>query len=641
MKAPAALLLLLTLACAGLLQAQKSSDAPALPDPAPQSPVHVQYPRSYRQKAYRMRDNGRVLELQLSCEDWPGTDRDKLATPFQMLTFKSGPSNEIQLIAESPECHIDSTDHRGWDKGPIVLFTPTTNLWVQGKGFLYLETNHLLYISNKVETRVIRSLLKSAMLNGPKTNAPAAPGAPGQLLKIFADGPAIFDNQSNLVRYFNHVHVIDVQLDMTSDRLSIQFTTNGAVQTILAEDNVVMTTTNKGWATSPRAFYYITNGNEMTEMTGGAVWHNGDQQARAKKFLYNSTTHLLTANGEVHVWWPNAPQQPGVEPKVDTNGFRKLSSDFATLQMPPTNGPVEAMHAEGNVLIVNEKDLSSSISDQADYVRTNNLFELTGGLPVWWNEKMEIKGRTLRADATNQVYHARGESKFKIKVASTTRTNQVLYVDSDDIDYATNKAVFRDHVHARLLEDDVLNDTLDSDRLDVELVSNEVKTAVARGHVKGETAPDKFGRIKTVDCDTLTAHHSPVTKLMQDVFAEGHVVLRQFGTNKDEPRDQLTSVTASLFFSAVTNQVERAVAERDVVIDQIKTNGVLHAIGERVVYTAAADEARLTGAPVASTDHYVISNSEYLIWQPKTNRFRAFGPYNILPVKAKAATPTS
>jgi lipopolysaccharide export system protein LptA len=641
MKTPAVLLLLLTLGWGGALLAQTSSNPPPSSEAVSKSPVRVKYPLSYRQKAYRMREVDRVLEQQFSCETWPGTDEDRLMTPFQMLAFKSGPSNELQLIAESPQCHFDNTDHRGWDSGPIVLFTPTTNLWVQGVGFLFIETNHWLYISNKVETRLVRSLLKSAMLNGPKTNAPAAPTAPGQLLKIFADGPAIFDNQSNLVRYFHHVHVIDVQLDMTSERLSIQFTTNGAVQTILAEDNVVMTTTNKGWATGPRAFYYITNGNEMTEMTGDAVWHNGDQQAKAQKFLYNSTSHLLTAIGDVHVWWPNAPQQPGVVPKVDTNGFRILHSDFATLQMPATNGPVEAMHAEGNVLIVNQKDNSSSTSDQADYVRTNNLFVLTGGLPVWWNERMEIKGPTLRADATNQVYHARGGSKFKLKVASTSRTNQVLYIDSDSIDYATNLAVFTDHVHTRLLEDDVLRDTLDSDQLDVELVSNEVKTATARGHVQGETAPDKFGRIKTVDCDTLIAHHNPVTKLMQDVFAEGSVVLRQFSTNKDEARNQLTSDAASVFFSAVTNQVERAVAERDVVIDQIKTNGVLHATGERMVYTAAADEAKLTGSPVARTDHYVISNSDYLIWQPKTNRFRAFGPYNILPVKAKVEAPTS
>jgi len=637
MKTTVALWMFLTLAASAPLQAQIQMQSEVRTRSVARVPFHVQYPLSYRQKAFRMRDNGRTLEMQLSGENWPGTSRDTVVTPFQLLTFRNGPSNELQLIGEAPECHIDTVEHRGWDQGPVVLFSPTTNIWVQGNGFLFIETNHFLYVSNKVETYVVRSLLKSAMLNGAKTNAPETTGQP---LQIFADGPALFDYQSNFVQYFNHVHVVDVQLDMTSDRLSIQFTTNGAVQTILAEGDVVMTTTNKGWAASPRALYFVTNGAEMTELTDGAVWHNGDEQARAKEFLYDNTNHILTAIGDVNVWWPNAPQQPGVLPKADTNGFRKLWADFAILQMPPTNGPVEAMHATGNVIIVNQADQSSSTSDQADYVHANNLFKLTGN-PKWWNEKMEIKGRILMAEATNQIYHARGDAKLKLNVPSTSKTNQVLYVDSDDLDYATNMAVFRDHVYARFFEGDVLRDTLHSDQLNVELVSNDVKTAIARGFVHGETAPDKFGRIKTVDCDILTAHRSPVTKLMTDVIAEDHAVLRQFGANATEPRDQLTAVIVTAFFSPVTNQIERAIADRDVVIDQVKSNQVIHAIGERAVYTAATDEVKLTGGPFAVTDKYVISNADYLIWHPKTNRFHGSGPYTIIPVKTKASHPSS
>jgi hypothetical protein len=185
------------------------------------------------------------------------------------------------------------------------------------------------------------------------------------------------------------------------------------------------------------------------------------------------------------------------------------------------------------------------------------------------------------------------------------------------------------------VDDGVLRDTLISDKLDVELISNEVKTAIARGHVHGETAPDKFGRIKTIDCVKLTAHRSPITKLWTDFLAETNVVLKQFGTNTAEPRDQLTAEIATAYMSPVTNQLERAVAERHVVIDQVKTNQAIHATGERAVYTVAADEVKLTGAPVARNDQYVISNSDYMIWQPKTNRFMAFGPYFVSSLKPK------
>jgi lipopolysaccharide export system protein LptA len=617
MKTHFALSLVLTLAAGGLLQAQIP------PDLKTRIIIERQTPK------------GPELDLLLSGNQRTNVaDRDDLVWPFLMKSFRSGPSNELQLIGQAPECHIDQTGHRAWDKGPIVLFTPTTNVWVQGEGFLFIETNHTLDISNKVETRILRSLLKTTALNGPKTNAP---GTLEQMLKIFAHR-GHFDYETRFSQYLGHVHVIDVQLDLTSERLSVQLTTNSAIDTILAEDNVVLTTTNMGWATGPRAFYYVTNGSAMTELTGGAWWHNGDEQARAEKFLYDSTRHVLTAMGNVRVWWPNAPPRPGIPPKADASGYRELWADFATLQWPPTNGPVEAMHATGNVLIVNQADKSSATGDQADYVRTNDLFELTGS-PEWRNERMEVTGRILRAEATNKIYHARGDSHLKLKLTGSAHTNQWLFVASEDIDYRTNLAIFTDHVQARLLEDDVLRDTLNSDQLEVEFLSNEVKTAIARGHVQGETAPDKSGRIKTIACVTLTAHRSPDTRLMTDILAENQVVLQQFGTNAAEPRAKLTAETATAYFSAVTNQLERAVAERNVVIDQVKTNQAIHATGERAVYTVAADEVKLTGAPVARNDQYVISNSDYIIWQPKTNRFAAFGPYHVSSSKPKPAKP--
>ncbi len=617
MKTACALWLLLALAAGGLLQAQT--------------------PPAYKTQILLYRDTpqGKVLDLLLSGDKrTPLAPRDDLITPFQMKSFRSGQANDVQLIGLAPECHIDTAGGRAWDAGSMVMFTPTTNVWVQGEGFMFLQTNHLLYVSNKVETRVLRSLLKTSMLSGARTNAPAAPG---QLLKIFADS-AIFDYQSNFARYSRHVHAMDPQLDLTSDRLAIQMTSNSAIQTILAQDNVVMTTTNLGWATGPRAFYYVTNGSEMTELTGGAFWHNGDEKARAEKFIYDSTRHLLTAVGSVRVWWPNAPQKPGVTPKADATGFRELWADFATLQWPLTNGPVDSMRATGNVLIVNQADQSSATSERADYTRTNDLFELTGN-PVWWNTNMEVTGRTLRAESTAKKYRARGDSNLKLKVTGTSHANQWLYIASEDLDYQTNLAVFSDHVKARLLENGVLRDTLTSDKLDVELFSNEVKTAVARGHVQGESAPDAFGRIKTIACDTLTAHRSPATKLMTEIFAENHVVLQKFGANAAEPRDKLAAVTVTAYFSPVTNQMERAVAERDVVIDQTRTNQAIHATGERAVYTVAADEVKLTGAPAARTERFVISHSDYMIWQPKTNRFQAFGPYTIVPTKVAKSTP--
>jgi lipopolysaccharide transport protein LptA len=590
--------------------------------------LRAEVPPDLRTKVILERNttNGPVLDILLSGDTTTNCgERDDLIRPFQMKSFHNGQVNDVQLIGQALQCHIDRIGGRAWDAGPLVLFTPTTNLWVQGEGFYFIQSNHFLYLSNKVETRVLRSLLKTTMAG---TVASNAPGAAERLLKIFSS-QGQFDYESNVAVYLGAVHVIDVQLDMTSDRLTVHFTTNGAVQTILAEGSVVMTTTNKGQATAARAFYYVTNANEMMELTGQAAWTNGDERAVAEKFIYDSTHHFLTGEGHVRVWWPNpapgaAERRTEAPPRAGPGGFRELFADWATLQMPPTNGPLEAMHASGNVIIVNQADQSRATGEQADYRRTNDWLALTGD-PVWWNDEMEIKGRVLTAELTNKIYRARGNSNFKRKV----NTNQWLKVACVDLDFQTNHAVFHDDVKARLFEEETLRDTLNSDLLEVELFSNQVKSAVARGHVQGETAPDKLGRIKTVACDTLTLHRSPASGLTKDVVAEDHAVLQEFGTNPAAPHDKLTAAKVTAFFSAVTNQIERVVAVQNVVFDQIKTNQNVHATGQEAVYTAANDETRITGEPVARTERYMITGANCLIWQSKSNHFSAFGPYSM------------
>ena len=164
MKTNSALCLMLALAGSGLLQAQVPPDLKT---------------RIIHEKQTA---TGVELEHLLSFNERTNlAPRDDLVWPFLIKTFRSGPSNELQLIGQAPECHVDQTGHRAWDAGTLVLFTPTTNVWVRGEGFLFLETNHSLDFSNKVETRVLRSLLKTSTLTAAKTNAPATNASPPRL----------------------------------------------------------------------------------------------------------------------------------------------------------------------------------------------------------------------------------------------------------------------------------------------------------------------------------------------------------------------------------------------------------------------------------------------------------------------------
>jgi lipopolysaccharide export system protein LptA len=575
----------------------------------------------------------KVLEMILSGNHSTQlTKEESVLTPFEMVSFRNGQTN---LTARGPECHLVSSF--AWDAGHIELFTPTTNVFVQGDGFFFMESNHILIVSNNVETRVLRALLKSPLLGGQQTNAPEGPS---QIVKIFSRR-CQFDYGSNHAEYFGDVHVIDSQMDLTSDSLFIQLNTNGAIENILARQNVVITTTNKGRATGATARYYITNSSEFMVLTGDAKWRNGAQEARAEEFTYDSTHHIFCATNHVRIRWPNAVQtaaqrQAGEPPRIDATGVRVLFADDATMQMPPTNGPVESMTANGNVIIVNQADQSRSTADHAVYSRAEDRFELTGA-PVWWNDRAKVRGQSLIAEVTNQLYHAHGQAQFE----TTPATNQWLGISSTNIDYQTNLAVFHDGVRVTLLQNGALRDTLDCDLLNVELVGNEVATAIARGNVRGETAPDRNGNVKTIACEVLIGRRSPTTLLMKDLEASNHVVITQFGDSTNAARNKLTAQIVTADFFATTNQIEKAVALHDVVLDQTKPAQSIHATAARADYTATNDQVKLTGAPLAITDKYVISDADYLIWQPKTNRFRAFGSYKIVPTTLKTGHPSS
>jgi lipopolysaccharide export system protein LptA len=600
--------------------------------------------------SYRETASGKKLDFVIAGASASDLDAyHVLVNQFELRSFHNGDPKRVQVIAQAPQCKVDvSQNIAASDPGALQIFTPTTNLFVQGVGFLFTQTNHLLIISNQVETRVFKSLLRSSMLAAPLTNAGAEAG---QMVKIFAEH-GWFDLDSNVVDYAGNVHMSDPQLDMTSDLLTIRFTTNGAVESILARRNVVLTTTNNGRATGATGLYYVTNGNEMMQLTTDAVWRNGDEEARANEFAYDSTRHLLTGIGHVRVEWPNeetiaqtrATNSTGL--LAGTNGFRKLFADFATLQFPPTNGPVESMLARGNVIIVNQADQSSATADQAVYEKTDDRIELTGN-PVWWNDSMEVKGQTLSAELGGKIYHARTKARFKMRTGASAVNQSVtmpgrsagqwLFIASDDMEYRTNQANFSGNVQTRLLENGRLRDTLNCRLLTLGLTNNQAESASARDNVHGETAPDASGLFKTITCEQLNAWRSVQTGLMRSIDAHTNVVIEDKGTGPGAPFNKLTADTVTAQFSSVTNQIEQAEAWPDVVLDQSKGGHKIHATGRRAVYTASVnDRVTLTGAPVARRDNYLITGSEPLVWLPKSNYFQAFGLYKMDPITVAA-----
>jgi lipopolysaccharide export system protein LptA len=594
-------------------------------------------------------DGGKILDCVVTGSSFTNLDAQIALVPdFELKSFKNGDAQQLQLTAQAPECDVNISAGVLSDAGPLQIFTPTTNLFVQGVGFYFVQSNHFLSLSNQVETRVLKALIKSSALS-PRSNAPAGPP---QFVTISAH-EGQFSLESNVVDYAGHVHLVDPQLDMTCELLTIRLTSNFSVESMLARHNVVLTTTNNGHATGEWGLYYLTNGDEMMRLTTNAIWHNGDEEADAQEFDYDSNKHFLTGT-KVKALWPNPVATPPGQahptvPVVGTNGFRVLYADYATLQFPPTNGPVERMTARGNVLVINQADHTSAIGEQGVYDRATDSVELTGH-PVWWttNKDMEVKADVLSGDLGHGTYHARKNAHLKMRTGTGTgngpagpgghSTNQWLYVSSDEMEDQTNQATFSRNVEARLLDNGKLRNTLTSDFLTLNLISNHVDSAFASHHVHGWTAPDASGVVKTITCEQLNAFTSAKTGQVERIDAHTNVVIVEKGTGRGASTNTLTADDVTAHFLPLTNQIDRAVAEGHVVFNQLKDGHVTHATSRHGVYLGGTnDEVKLTGTPLAHNDFYIITNSEFLLWKRAANLMEASGRYQIIPLNPPVA----
>ena len=215
--------LLLTLAASLLLGAAPSWSQPAASqDP---KPGHVEFPH------YKDNPAGRVLDAIFT--GWgavPFPAGGVQVQQFKMIGVRDGQITNITFTAQAPECRIDYDRKIAGDPGPIQIYTPVTNLFVQGVGFFCADSNQLLLISNQVETRVVKSMFRSSPLFAGASNTP---DDLAQIVKIFSDRGQ-FSFPSNLVDYAGNVRLIDPQYEVDSPLLSIQLASNQTVQTMFA-----------------------------------------------------------------------------------------------------------------------------------------------------------------------------------------------------------------------------------------------------------------------------------------------------------------------------------------------------------------------------------------------------------------------
>ena len=576
------------------------------------------------------------------------------AKQFSIRTFRQGDTNQVEIMVTAPECILDRGPggYSAWSPGTLQVFTPATNYFIEGRGFLWSQnrTNAHLTISNDVHTIIHRPAADSSS----PTNPP---------IQIYArhfefDAQSLGGDDPRRVEYTNTVRVVEQETSITAQFLRTELPVNAReLQDIIAEiDVTLLSEQSQMRATGEKAVYFAKAG--KLELTGNPAWGDALREGKADKLIYDRKARTFLAE---HRAWMKLPyeaiSQPGLlagsslDPSTppSTNRFAEISSEFLTIQLPPTNGPVVSITAETNVVIISPTDKSRASGQRAIYTASTGVIELSGQ-PRWQIDQSEVRADLLTVGRPNRSFHAQGNVHLRLpvrfmgnfssplgnaKTGAPTNSTLFLEMTCDDLQFENNTAFFRDQVHGQLLDGSASLGTLRARLLSVEFSgSNQVRTVTAVGGVFVDQtagfAPSKLTR-RFLRSDNLMVRRSVESGLIESVVAQGDVFAHQntgSATNSMARNLQAAAVTVNFF--ARSNRVETFLAERNVFLQQNDSE----ATGERAFYRADLNNEilEITGQPEARTDKLKISEAAVLFWDARTGKFRGQGPYRISPL---------
>jgi len=589
-----------------------------------------------------------------------GTEAEMLPNDISLvkqMRLEHYPQDAItNLIATAPECLLDAANRTASSTNRIELRI-ANGLFIEGQGFFCDLTNFNFVISNRVRT-LIEQDLTNRLAAPSRAGAGASPSgqaipAPNtnSVTAIFADHFEL-NYASNLITYTGNVQVDNAQLELTCVILTIQRSTNGAIQRIVAERDVnIVRKLDRSRATGGLAIYTANQENESVELTGDARWEDGPRRGSAENFIFDPKNNTLRAERNAAMTLPrSAIGQPGwlqgqaapagaaTKGLSGTNQVVEITSEAMVIELPATNRPARTIVARTNVVILSPADQSRAVGEQAVYREATGVLELTGNA-AWEAGPRQVRGQTLLFDGAKQSFLARQQAYLKLPLASLgaqsflstqpleTKSSksvppQFLEVFSDEFDYQSDRLTFRERVRGKFLEADVARGTLDCGFLALQFHSNQVESAVAQEAVRAEQLPwggAKERRLaRKLDCERLTVQLR-TNGQVDRIVAETNVVATQKEWRPGAPGPIQTRLTAGIVttdFFAHTNQVRQVVAERKVTIVQENRR----AQGDRAVYNGTNNVVELTGHPTAELPEGKITEADVLLWDRVQNK---------------------
>ncbi|HEX3248512.1 MAG TPA: LPS export ABC transporter periplasmic protein LptC [Pyrinomonadaceae bacterium] len=281
------------------------------------------------------------------------------------------------------------------------------------------------------------------------------------------------------------------------------------------------------------------------------------------------------------------PMQP-----AQNRGTRTLTSQNMTAVFLKDTQDIERVDAQGDGKF-NEND-RNGLAANVSYVAAEQKVTLRGGEPTVWDSRGRTKAVELDADLANNVSYARGKTTTTYYSQEQTngatpfsKTKSPVYVASErgEFHHESGQAIYTGNARAwqddNYVRGDKLTIYVNDKRMEA---SGHVQTAIynAKRHVENN---------QTVVPVFAAADSMFYTDPDRTIHYEGNVDIKQ-GT------DRLTSGVADVYLLKDTNEMDKTIAQRDVVMTQPNRKGT----GDWVEYTSANEIAVLKGNPARVED---------------------------------------
>jgi len=281
------------------------------------------------------------------------------------------------------------------------------------------------------------------------------------------------------------------------------------------------------------------------------------------------------------------PVQP-----TPNRGTRTFTSQTMTTVFVKDTQDIERIDGEGDGKF-NEND-RNGVAANVSYTAADEMVRLRGGDPTVWDSRGRTKAVELDSDLANDVSFARGRTATTYYSQEQTngatpfsKTKSPVYITSDKGEFRHESGQGIYIGNARAWQDD---NFVRGDKLVIYINDKRME---AVGHV--QTAIYNSKRRVENNTTAVPVFASSDSMFYTDpdrtIHYEGNVDIKQ-GT------DRMTGGVADVYLSKDSNEMEKTIAQRNVVLTQPNRRGT----GDWVEYTAANEIAVLKGNPARVDD---------------------------------------